>query len=215
MAHGVGNPPDAASVRTGFFGKLDYGVFQVEKGFTFLSSLCIFALMIIGVVQIFGRKFFGMPIYGYIDMVELSMTTFAFLAISYTERLGGDVRMDLLIGKLRGRAQWLAEFTSVIVAMVVIAVLIYYGWEHAMRAYNYGDSTIDAQYPMWPSKMMVPISFALLFLRLALMAYGYGRLLFRPDQPVIGVPVVANVQEMAQAEAAEAFATGPDAKEGR
>ncbi|MCP1336647.1 TRAP transporter small permease subunit [Futiania mangrovi] len=212
MAHALGNRPTRQSAREGFIGWLDYVVWQIERAFTLLSSLFIFGLMMIGVVQVFGRKLFDAPIFGYIDMVELAMTTFAFLAISYTERLGGHVRMELLVGKLKGRVQWAAEFASVIVALFVVAILIYYGWTHTVRAYEFGDSTIDAEYPMWPSKLVVPIAFSLLWIRLLVMAYGYARLFADPERTPIGVPVVGNVAEQAKAEAAEAL--GADAREG-
>lgn len=188
--------------RGGLIAKLDSLVVPVERGFAFISSLFIFALMMVGVVQIVGRKFFNAPIFGYIDLVELAMTTFAFLAIAYTERVGGHVRVELLVGRLRGRALWAAELFGVLVALFVVGVLIYYGYTHALRAYVNGDSTIDAEYPWWPSKALVPIAFSLLWLRLLVEFYGYARLFADPDRAPVGVPVIADLQTLAKREAA-------------
>jgi C4-dicarboxylate transporter, DctQ subunit len=189
----------------GTLGALDRLIFHVERTFALIAALCIFALMLIAVGQITARKLFNAPLYGYIDMVEIAMTTFAFLGIAYAERLGGHIRMELLIGKLKGRAQWIAELIGVLLALVVIGILIYFGYEHAMRAYLSGDSTIDAQYPWWPSKMMVPIAFSLLWLRLLLSVVAYTRLIIWPDAEPVAVHVPETLEQMAEREAREAI----------
>ena len=66
-----------------------------------------------------------------------------------------------------------------------------------MRAYHSGDSTIDAQYLLWPSKMIVSASLALLFLRLLVSLWGYVRLLADPTAEPVGVPELIDVEEQA------------------
>ncbi|MFA7504161.1 MAG: TRAP transporter small permease [Burkholderiaceae bacterium] len=184
--------------------RLDRIVHPAERFFAFLASLCIFGLMLIGVFNIIGRTIFGFSMFGYVDMVELSISFFAFMAIAYCERLNGHVRMELLVGNLRGRWLWGFEIIGTIVALFVVAVLVYYGWTHAMRAYEFGDSTIDAQYPWWPSKMLTAVAFMLLWLRLLLNLVGYGRLFLNPQATPIAVPLIADVKRLAEEEAADA-----------
>ncbi len=187
--------------------RLDRMLNAVERATALLSAFFIFGLMLVGVVQIVGRTVFNAPIFGYIDAIEMSIAVFAFLAIAYCERMNGHVRMELLIGKLRGRPLWLAEMAGQVLGLFLMGVLIWYGWEHAMRAYDYGDSTIDAQIPWWPSKMLIPAAFALLFLRQFLNLVGYTRLFFNPDVAPVAVPLIADVRELAEEEAAVARAT--------
>lgn len=195
----VGPAPEGG----GTLGTLDRFLFRIEQGFALLGAACVFALMMIAVFQIVARKLFNAPIFGYIDMVEIAMATFAFLGIAYAERLGAHIRMELLIGMLKGRALWLAEMIGVLLSLFVISVLVYYGYQHALRAYYSGDSTIDAQYLWWPSKLMVPIAFSLLWLRLVLSLVCYGRLVRDPDAEPIGIHVAETVEQMAAREAAE------------
>lgn len=190
--------------------RVDRVVWQVERLFALISAFFIFGLMLIGVVQIAGRKFFNTPIFGYIDIVELMMTTFAFLAIAYCERMGAHVRMELLLGKLKGRALWIAELIGVLVGLFVIGVLIWFGYDHAVRAYELGDTTIDAHYPWWPSKALVPIAFSLLWLRLLVMGWGYLRMIIDPERTPVAVPVTADVRRQAELEAREAHAVDDD-----
>jgi len=183
----------------------------IERLCALVSAWFIFGLMMIGVVQIVGRQVFNYPIYGYIDMVEMSIAVFAFLAISYCERQNGHVRMELFVGKLSGRPLWVAEAAGQVLGLAVIGVLIIFGWDHAMRAYQFGDSTIDAQLPWWPSKMLIPFAFSVLWLRLLLNLIGYVRMIRRPDATPVAVPLIADLRHLAEEEAVEAGALNGDA----
>lgn len=159
--------------------------------------------MFLGIAQVLGRRLFNLPISGYIDFVELSMATFAFLGVAYCQRHGGHVRMEMLLKAAKGRAQWALEAFGTLVALFIIAVLAWYGYEHFWRAWTLGDSTIDAELPVWPSKLVVPIAFALLWLRLLVQLAGYVRLLRWPAAPPVAVPVILSAEELAAREIEE------------
>jgi C4-dicarboxylate transporter DctQ subunit len=206
MAHAEPGDPTLAS-GGGALGAVDRVVHRIEKFTALISGLSIFALMLIGVVHVLGRKFFDMPIFGYIDIVEIMMAFMVFLAISYTERLGGHIRMELFVGMLRGRWLPLFELVGVVLGLVIIGILLVYSWDHAMRAYYLGDSTIDAQIPLWPSKIIVPISLGILFVRLLVSLWAYMRVILDPSKKFVAVPAVIYAEEQAlrEAEAAGAF----------
>ncbi|MFH1344853.1 MAG: TRAP transporter small permease [Pseudomonadota bacterium] len=195
---------EAAGGRT--LDRFDRFLRSIERFTAVASGLFIFGLMFVGVGQILGRKLFNMPIFGYIDAIEMSISVFAFLAISYCEAVNGHVRMELFLGKLHGLPLWLAEAAGQILGLLVIGVLIYFAWDHAMRAYEFGDSTIDAEIPWWPSKMLIPFAFGLLFLRMVVSFVGYVRLIFNPGAAPIAIHMIADVRELAKEEATEAGA---------
>lgn len=187
---------------TGALGAVDRAMHGIEKLTALVSGYGIFALMLIGVVQIFGRKLFNAPIFGYIDIVEIAMSALVFLGLAYTERLGGHIRMELFVSHLRGRVLWAFELVGVVIGLVIVAVLVFYSYRHAMRAYYSGDTTIDAQYLLWPSKMIVSVSLALLFLRLLVSLWAYLRLLGNPAAEPAAVPLPIDVEEQARRDAA-------------
>jgi TRAP-type C4-dicarboxylate transport system permease small subunit len=189
--------------------RFDRWLSPIENFFNFIAAMAIMALMLLGVGQILLRRLFNAPIFGYIDMVELSMATFAFLGAAYCQRLGDHIRMELLIGRLHGRALWIAEFLGTLAALLIVGVLVWFGWEHFLRAYYLGDTTIDAQYPLWPSKLLVPVAFAVWFLRLAIQLLGFLRLSRYPDAAPVAVPTVRHVADVAREEIREAL--GDDA----
>lgn len=190
---------DGAAIRPGggALGAVDRAMHAVERFTALISGFGIFGLMLIGVVQIFGRKLFNAPIFGYIDIVEIAMSALVFLGLAYTERLGGHIRMELFVSFLKGRLLWAFELLGVLVGLFITAVLTYYSYQHAMRAYHSGDSSIDAQLLLWPSKMVVAVAMALLFLRLAVSLWGYLRLLADPAAQPVGVPEMVDVEEQA------------------
>jgi TRAP-type C4-dicarboxylate transport system permease small subunit len=196
-------PGADASAEAPALAAFDRRLGYLETGFNLFAAFAIFALMLLGVWQVLGRTLFNAPVRGYIDFVELSMATFAFLGIAYCQRLGGHVRMEMLLKPMRGRALWASEIFGVAVALVVVAVLIWYGWGHFLRAYQLGDSTIDTQLPVWPSKLAVPVAFALLWLRLWVQLAGYLRLASDPRRRPVAVPTVLSVEEQAAHEIEE------------
>lgn len=196
-------PSDDAGADAPTLSALDRRLGTVETGFNLVAALAIFVLMLIGVWQVLGRTLFNAPVRGYIDFVELSISTFAFLGIAYCQRLGGHVRMEMVLKPMRGRLLWSTEIFGTVVALAVIAVLIWYGWGHFLRAYQLGDSTIDAQLPVWPSKLLVPIAFALLWLRLVVQLVGFTRLVRHPAAEPVAVPTVLTVEQLAAIEIEE------------
>jgi len=78
--------------------------------------------------------------------------------------------------------------------------LIYFSWEHFIRAYDSGDSTIDMEYKVWPSKLLVPIAFVVLSLRMLIQTIGYGRLLWNPDSEPFAVPLILTEEDLAKKE---------------
>lgn len=169
---------------------------RVETYFNLVAALFIFGLMLLGVGQVLGRRLFNAPITGYIDFVEISISTFAFLGIAYCQRYGGHVRMELFLKMARGRLQYAMEIAGTLVGLFIIGVLTWYSFEHFLRAYQLGDSTIDTELPIWPSKLVVPVSFALLWLRLLVQLLGYTRLWLDPKAEPVAVPRVPTADEL-------------------
>lgn len=179
---------------------VDEAFFQVEKFLNFIAALVILGIMFIGTYQVFGRKLLNVPVPGYVDWIEMIMTVFAFVAISYTQRLGGHVRMEIILGRLKGRVLYFLEIFGTLCAIFVVSVLAYYGYEHFLRAFEIGDSTIDIELPVWPSKLLVPFAFGILLVRLFIQLIGFIRLFLHPEAEPIGVPKIETVDEQAQHE---------------
>ena len=190
---------------TGLLGKLDRLAIPIENTANFLAGVAIFVLMFMGSAQVILRTVFNTPIAGYIDLVQLAMASMAFLGAAYCQRLNAHIRMELFVGSLNGRALWAFEIFSTLVALFIIAVLILYGWDHFVRSYESGDTTIDAEYIVWPSKLLVPVAFALWFFRLMIQLIGSINMFIDPDREPVGIAKILHVSEVASEEIKETF----------
>lgn len=189
--------------------RLDRALLPIERFCALLSGLAIFSLMFLAAYSVIGRKFFGSPLLGYVDYIEAAMPIIAIMGVSYVQRDGTHIRMDMLVGALHGRVLWLFELISVLLILVLIVALAWGAWEHFDRSFDCSrplcsrDSSIDIGLPTWPSKLVVPVAFGVLVLRLIVQAVGYGRaLILGLDNPV-AVPLTLTVAEQAQAEASQ------------
>ena len=182
--------------------RVDRALAALENAFNIVAGTLVFALMALGVAQIVARVLFASPIFGYIDIVEVSMVGFAVLSIAFVQRVGGHVRMELLLSRLKGRPLWIAEAAGVTVAAFVVAVLIPHSYRHFERAYEFGDSTIDIELATWPAKLVVPVALALLLARLLTQLIGYLRLAWNPRSVPVAVPELKDAATQAREEIA-------------
>jgi len=180
--------------------KVDEFVFKLESMFNLTSAFLILFLMFLAVVQVVGRKVFNLPVRGYVDWVEFAMAIFAFISIAYTQKLGGHVRMEFIISRFKGRLLWGIEIVGTLLGIFIGLVLMYYAYTHFLRAWDIGDTSMDIELPIWPSKLLVAFAFFSLNIRFIIQLCGFTRLFFYPDAEPIGVPVIESVDEQAQKE---------------
>ncbi|QUJ77217.1 TRAP transporter small permease [Sulfitobacter albidus] len=187
--------------------KLDRWLLPVERFAALLSGLAIFSLMFLAAYSVTGRKFFASPLAGYVDYIEAAMPVIAIMGVSYVQRDGSHIRMDMLVGALKGRILWLFELISVLLMLLLIVFLTWGAWEHFDRSFDCArplcsrDSSIDIGIPIWPSKLVVPIAFAVLTLRLLLQTWGYGRAFILGLENPVAVPMTLTIAEQARIEA--------------
>ncbi len=181
--------------------RLDRWYFKLESALTLLGGIVIFLLVLLATTNVLGRWVFSWPVSGYIDWVEQAMAFFAFLGIAYTQREGGHIRMDMLVGHLHGRALWFTELVSTLLMLAITLILVAGSFLHFQRAYQIGDSSIDINLPVWPAKLVVPVALSILALRLMLQIWGYARGIREGGDRPVAVPLIEDAAAMAAAEA--------------
>ena len=191
--------------------RLDRQLAKLEWFFALISGIFAFGLMILAVVSVTGRNLFNEPLPGYVDWIEAFMPLIAILGISYVQRLGGHIRMDIVIGQLRGRLLWTAEFITTFGILLLMIALVWGSWAHFDRSFDMSaplwsrDSSIDIGLPIWPAKLVVPVAFSVMAVRLILQLWGYARAIVLGLSQPVGVPLIQSAAQIA-AEEAEALA---------
>jgi len=185
--------------------KLDHKLLKLERALALVSGLAVFSLMLLAVFSVTGRNAMNAPLPGYVDWIEQAMPLIAFMGISYVMREGGHIRMDIVVGQLRGRALYVVELITTLAVLLLMALLVWGTWAHFQRSFDFGaplwsrDSSMDIALPLWPAKLMAPIAFAVLCLRLCLQVWAYTRAIITGN--AIAIPLIADAATQARMEA--------------
>ena len=187
--------------------RLDQHLFKLERVLALISGLAVFSLMFLAVGSVGGRNLFNAPLPGYVDWIEQAMPLIAFMGVAYVQREGGHIRMDIVVGALRGRALWLAELFTTCAILILMLLLVWGSWAHFLRSFDMSapmwsrDSSIDISIPLWPTKLLVPVAFGVLCLRLMLQVWGYGSAFIHGRERPVAVPLVIDAATQAALEA--------------
>lgn len=201
---------DTSSVLTNdsTLSKLDQALYALEGKLALLSGLAVFLLMMLAVVSVTGRNAINQPLPGYVDWIEQAMPLIAFMGVSYTQRMGGHIRMDLFIGMLSGRPLWAVELLTTFVILIVMILMVWGSFSHFGRSFDFAapmwsrDSSMDIAIPLWPAKLLAPVAFSVLCARLFLQCWGYIRAIVNNDKSPIAVPLIEDAATQAANEAA-------------
>ena len=187
--------------------KIDRGLHRLETFLALLSGLAVFALMLLAVVSVSGRNFLNQPLPGYVDWIEQAMPLIAFLGVAYVQRNGAHIRMDIVAGALSGRTLYLVELITTFAILVLMVLMVWGSWSHFLRSFDFAaplwsrDSSMDIALPIWPAKLLAPIAFAVLCLRLCLQIWAYGLAFWRNEERPVAVPLIADAATQAAMEA--------------
>ncbi len=187
--------------------QVDQKLNTVGQYLALVSGLAVFSLMILAVVSVGGRNFMNQPLSGYVDWIEQAMPLIAFMGVSYTQRNGGHIRMDMIVGKLSGRPLYIVELITTLAILTVMVLVVWGSWAHFERSFDFGsplwsrDSSMDIALPLWPAKLLAPVAFGVLCLQLVVQLWGYASALISGTDHPVAVPLIEDVATQAAHEA--------------
>lgn len=141
----------------------------MSKGIAILGAAAIILMMLSVSADILARKFLGKPIPGVVETNELLMVIIIFMGLGVTQILGKNVRMDAVIVRLRPGIQHGLYLLTTLIVLSLVSLLV---WQTAaeaiesisMREFRFGS----IPFPMWPSKLALPVGSGLLWIVLLL-----------------------------------------------
>src|SRR3989339_829880 len=118
----------AATLEQGSFAPaaatLEKGVGQASRFFNYIgcAALCIMPIPVF--VDVFLRYAFSYSIPGGIELQEFLMLILVFFGLSYVEMEGGGhIQIDLVVGKLKGRARNGAETFVYLISFLIVLLV--------------------------------------------------------------------------------------------
>lgn len=94
---------------------------------SWVSCAALYIIILVVVVNVIGRYFFHKPILGTVEIVELVVVVFAFLAMPYTALKRGHVFVELITYRLSRRIQAILARIAFFLSAAGVAFMTYQG----------------------------------------------------------------------------------------
>jgi C4-dicarboxylate transporter DctQ subunit len=154
----------------------------IETVINYAAVILILFLMFFTTFGVAARYVFNRPFAGHVDVPEMVMAVVVFMALAYTQRTDGHIRIELFVTRvLKGRLYHVVESLTLLLSVAVFVLITVYSFRSALDALAVGDVTPAIYWPTWPAKLCVPVGSFFLCVRFTI------QLLQHLAQAVIGV----------------------------
>lgn len=129
------------------------------------GALAAFFMVMIAVLTLsqIGGRLIGVQVRDAGEFAGFAMAASSFLALAYTLRTGGHIRVSLLITRLHGRAQRIAEGWCLLFASLAVGSFAWFSITMVWQSYELGDiSTGMIGVPLWIPQLGMAVGVVLL-----------------------------------------------------
>ena len=146
---------------------------NVESFFLLFSKIALLVMMVLTSIDALGRYLFNKPIVGAYEFTErYLMIIIVFLSMSYVMKLGGHIRLDLVLDRLSNKMQSILNVIFNLLGATLMFLIGFKGLTNTYSAWinNEVGGGIIA-WPFWLSYIWIPIGAFLFVIRLLLLSY--------------------------------------------
>ncbi len=136
-----------------------------------LIALLLMVMTIITFVQVVARYVFNYSFVWALELVTFLFGGLIFIGISYGVRVGSHIGVDALVKTLAPATARAVGAVATILCMVYAAIVFFGGWIYVAKMYEIGIEAQDIPIPQWVPRLVLPVGFALLFLRFGQVLY--------------------------------------------
>ena len=115
--------------------------------FGYLAAFFLTATMMVTVADVFLRTFFGYPVRGVLELVELGLACTIFLALPAVFLRDEHLVVDVIDHLAKKSVVRLLDLAGAIVSLVVLAVMLWQMVSLARTMHDFGDVTSDLSLP--------------------------------------------------------------------
>jgi len=145
-----------------FAQRLEKGIRSITNTLSYIAMGVLVVLMLLGAIDVIGRYLLDKPIRGAYGISEVMLVAIVFFGWAYTLSVGGHVRLDTVVSRLRPRVQTVSGFITSFIALVIFGLIT---WQSALKAIatSKGYEVIDVvNIPIFPFQFFVSVgAFAL------------------------------------------------------
>jgi TRAP-type mannitol/chloroaromatic compound transport system permease small subunit len=145
-----------------FFTKIDNIIHKVTDWLVLVAGILIVIEGFLTTYGVFRRYALDSPEpYSY-EICVIFLVACILLAIPAVQKHRRNLRVDFIVGRFSPRGQDIFENIVVpVLASVFVCVVIWKSWGIFLSAYHSGETSQSAwQEPLWPMKLLVPLTMA-------------------------------------------------------
>jgi len=148
---------------------------RLEDFLVYLAAAAALALVLMDCAEIFLRTLFGRSIRAAVEIEEYLQLFIVFMSAAYIQRLGGHVKLELVLGSLSSRNRALVSAVTTFLGGVFLLILSGYGTATAVEMAVRGVYRITPlEFPKAPLISAVALGLFLLAIRFLRNAYEYA-----------------------------------------
>jgi len=132
-----------------------------------LIALLLTVMTLITFMQVVARYVFNYSFVWALELVTFLFGGLIFLGISYGVRVGSHIGVDALVKTLSPARARAVGAAAAALCMVYAAIVFVGGWIYVAKMVQIGIEAQDIPIPQWVPRLVLPVGFALLFLRFA------------------------------------------------
>jgi TRAP-type mannitol/chloroaromatic compound transport system permease small subunit len=157
---------------------------RLALGMLLLGAVGMIVSMFLGVADVVGTQFLGMPVHGTLEITESTMVLIVFGALAYTQQRRGHIRVELLYNHAGPRGKSFMEAVTHILALVYFALVCWQGIGELSYSWELREATMGAiRFPLYPARFLLVVGTLLLILQLVLDVIADLRRLWRGEAP--------------------------------
>lgn len=138
----------------------------VRRGAAVLGGVCIFAMMLVGIVDVLGLQLLGRALPGAYELTESLMVASVFLALALAQASGRHIRVQILMPYLPPALRSALGRVAHLATAGLLALLAVVGWQAAVESYAVGEfSSGWLRFPVWPARAVLALGAGLMALQ--------------------------------------------------
>ena len=143
-------------------GTLDRLVGRMAKTTGVIAGVFILGLMLLVAFDVIGRYALRQPIPSTFEISESAAVFMAFLAFAWSQRCHRHIRIEMAIKYFPPRVRALLDILALVFGLFIFACIAWLGLKSGLASWGAREySTGILRFPLYPSKLAVPVGAAI------------------------------------------------------
>ena len=122
----------------------------LDKTLAWMSAVPVAVIIVLTVIDVFGRYVFSSPLRGSMEIIEVAMALVIFTALPSITRHRGHVSVSLIDGMFKGKSQALKIIVCDAISAVALGLLTWRLGVQAAEDWRSGGASVVLQIPQAP-----------------------------------------------------------------